>query len=97
MVNINEKVVDFEVEAFRGEEIKKVRLSDYRGQWVVLVFYPADFTFVCPTELGDMADNYAKLKEMNVEVISVSTDTAFVHQAWKNSTPTISKINFKKT
>ena len=85
---------DFKNDALVDGQIQKISLSQYKGKWVVLFSYPADFTFICPTELGDMADNYAKLKEMNTEVISVSTDTAFVHQAWKNSTPTISKIEF---
>ncbi len=85
---------EFTGDALVGEEIKKISLNDYKGKWVVLFFYPADFTFVCPTELGDMADHYAKLREMNVEVISISTDTAFVHKAWKDATPTISKIQF---
>ena len=52
MVKIGEKVIDFEADAFQDEKIKKLRLSDYKGKWVVLLFYPADFTFVCPTELG---------------------------------------------
>ncbi len=85
---------EFTSDAIVGAEMKKISLSDYKGKWVVLFFYPADFTFVCPTELGDMADHYAKLQEMNVEVISVSTDTAFCHKAWKDATPTIAKINF---
>lgn len=85
---------EFEAEVFHDEQIKKVKLSDYKGKWVVLFFYPADFTFVCPTELEDMADNYDKFKEMNVEVLSVSTDTVFVHKAWKDASAAIKKIQF---
>ena len=69
-------------------------MSDYRGKWLVLFFYPADFTFVCPTELGELADNYAALQKMNVEVLSISTDTEYVHKAWHDSSETIKKIKF---
>lgn len=93
-VEIDSKAPEFEAQALVGDKIKKIKLSDYKGKWVVLFFYPADFTFVCPTELGELADRYEKLKEMNVEVISVSTDTAFVHKAWKDNSQTIKKINF---
>jgi NADH-dependent peroxiredoxin subunit C len=93
-LEINKQAPKFSCDAFVNNEIKKINLNDYKGKWVVLFFYPADFTFVCPTELGDLADNYEKLKEMNVEVISVSTDTAFVHKAWHDNSPTIAKIKF---
>mgnify|MGYP001618442732 CR=1 FL=1 len=94
MVKINEKAPEFKEDAFLNNEIKKISLSDYKGRWVVLFFYPADFTFVCPTELGELADNYELLKKLGAEVISVSTDTAFVHKAWHDNSPTIKKIKF---
>lgn len=94
MVIINETAPTFEAEAFQDGDTKKVRLEEYRGKWVVLVFYPADFTFICPTELGGIADIHSKLKEMNVEVMSVSTDTVFVHKAWHDNSDTIKKIKF---
>lgn len=94
MVNINESAPDFTEEAFVNGEIKKISLSDYKGKWVVLFFYPADFTFICPTELGELADNYETIKKIGAEVISVSTDTAFVHKAWHDRSETIKKINF---
>lgn len=94
MVNINEKAPEFTEDALINDEIKKISLKDYKGKWVVLFFYPADFTFVCPTELGELADNYNKIKELGAEIISVSTDTAFVHKAWKDNSETIKKINF---
>lgn len=94
MVKINEDAPDFTEDAYVSDDIKKVSLKDYKGKWVILFFYPADFTFVCPTELGDLADHYDKLKEMGVEVISVSTDTAFVHKAWHDNSETIKKIRF---
>ena len=65
-----------------------------KGGWSILFFYPADFTFVCPTELGDMADNYATFQEMGVEIYSVSTDTHFTHKAWHDTSPTIGKIQY---
>jgi len=94
MIKINEQAPEFSEDAFIGNEIKKVSLGDYRGKWVVLFFYPADFTFVCPTELGDLADRYEEIKELGAEVISVSTDTAFVHKAWHDNSETIKKIKF---
>lgn len=84
----------FTAEALIGNDTKKVNLSDYKGKWVVLYFYPADFTFICPTELGDLADKYEEFKSLNTEILSVSTDTAFVHKAWKDNSETIKKINF---
>jgi NADH-dependent peroxiredoxin subunit C len=94
MVNINEKAPEFEEEALIGNEVKKISLAGYRGKWVVLFFYPADFTFVCPTELGDLADRYDQIKSLGAELIAISTDTVFVHKAWKDSSPTIKKIRF---
>jgi len=94
MVRIGEKVPDIGAEAFHNEEVKQVRLSDYQGKWLVLVFYPADFTFICPTELEDIADHYEEFKKAGAEVLSVSTDTAFVHKAWHDQSPAIKKIQF---
>jgi peroxiredoxin (alkyl hydroperoxide reductase subunit C) len=94
MIKINEPAPDFELEAFHNGDIKKIRLSDYRGKWVVIVFYPADFTFVCPTELGELADNYTEFQNLGCEVLSVSTDTAFVHKAWHDDSDTIGKVPF---
>lgn len=94
MVNINDKAPDFSEDAFINGEIKKISLSDYKGKWVILFFYPADFTFVCPTELGELADKYEEFKKLGAEIISVSVDTAFVHKAWHDESPTIKKITF---
>jgi peroxiredoxin (alkyl hydroperoxide reductase subunit C) len=94
MVQINEKVQDFELDAYVNDDIKKVKLSKLKGKWVVLVFYPADFTFVCPTELEELADHYGEFKKLGAEVLSVSTDTAFVHKAWHDHSPTIKKIKY---
>ena len=94
MVSINEKAPDFTEDAQIDGHITKISLKDYRGKWVVLFFYPADFTFVCPTELGELADKHEEIKKLGAEVISVSVDTAFVHLAWHEQSPTIKKINY---
>jgi NADH-dependent peroxiredoxin subunit C len=93
-IEINHPAPLFEAQAFHNGEIKTVKLADYKGKWVVLFFYPADFTFICPTELGEMADYYQQFQEMGVEVLSVSTDTVFVHKAWHDASDTIKKIKF---
>jgi peroxiredoxin (alkyl hydroperoxide reductase subunit C) len=77
-----------------NDSFKTVTQEDLKGKWSIFFFYPADFTFVCPTELGDMADNYEKLRSMGVEVYSVSTDTHFTHKAWHDASETIKKIKF---
>ncbi|MBR9705692.1 redoxin domain-containing protein [Candidatus Pacearchaeota archaeon] len=94
MPNINQKAPEFSEDALINDEIKQISLDDYEGKWVILFFYPADFTFVCPTELGELADNYEIIKELGAEIISVSTDTVFVHKAWKDSSTTIAKVKF---
>nr|MBA4404802.1 peroxiredoxin [Nanoarchaeum sp.] len=94
MIKINELAPHFTAKAFHNEEFVNVNLSDYKGKWVVLFFYPADFTFVCPTELGELADHYDELKKLNTEILSISTDTEFVHKAWYDNSDTIKKIKF---
>ncbi|PID52276.1 MAG: peroxiredoxin [Candidatus Moraniibacteriota bacterium] len=92
---IGEKVIDREFEVYHKNKFTKTKLSKlYKDKWVVLFFYPADFTFVCPTELEDLAEAYAKLKKMGVEVVSVSTDTVFTHKAWQDASETIAKVKF---
>jgi len=94
MVRIGEGIPDIEVEAYHNDEIKKVKLSDYRGKWAVLLFYPADFTFICPTELEEAADYYEEFKDLDAEILSVSTDTPFVHKAWHDTSPAIQKVEY---
>ncbi len=94
MININEKVSDFELEAYQNNEIKKIKLSQYTGKWVVLIFYPADFTFVCPTELEDAEKHYDEIKKLGGEIMSISTDTAFVHKAWHDTSEAIGNIRY---
>ncbi len=84
----------FQAEIYHQEEIKKISLKDYKGKWVILCFYPADFTFVCPTELEDLANHYDELKKLNAEVLTISTDTVFAHKAWHDTSEAIKKIKF---
>lgn len=91
---INTNVPNFSVNAYHNEGFSTVSQEDLKGQWSIFFFYPADFTFVCPTELGDMADKYDEFKAMGVEVYSVSTDTHFTHKAWHDTSDTIKKINY---
>lgn len=93
-ITIGQPVSDCEFEVLHSEEIKKAKLSDYRGKWLILFFYPADFTFICPTELEEMANNYQEISSLGAEVISVSTDTVYVHKAWHDNSPAIKKISF---
>lgn len=93
-LEINAAAPLFEAQAYQNGETKTVKLSDYKGKWVVLVFYPADFTFICPTELGDLADKYEEFKDLQTEILSISTDTVFVHKAWADNSETIAKIKF---
>lgn len=94
MIKINDRVPDVELHVYHDDEFKKVKLSQYNGQWVVLFFYPADFTFVCPTELAELADMYEQFQKHQTEIISVSTDTVFVHKAWHDSSPAIRRIRY---
>ncbi|GEA04382.1 alkyl hydroperoxide reductase subunit C [Alteromonas sp. KUL17] len=94
MALINTAIKPFKATAFKDGEFVDVSSEDIKGKWAVFVFYPADFTFVCPTELGDIADKYEELQSRGVEVFSVSTDTHFTHKAWHDSSDTINKIKF---
>lgn len=91
---INSQVKPFTATAYHNGEFKPVSEADLKGKWSVVFFYPADFTFVCPTELGDLADNYAEFKKLGVEIYGVSTDTHFTHKAWHDTSDTIGKIQY---
>src|SRR5690554_3302866 len=91
---INTEIKPFTAQAFKNGEFITVTDADVKGKWAVFFFYPADFTFVCPTELGDVADHYEELQKLGVEVYSVSTDTHFTHKAWHDSSETIGKIKY---
>lgn len=93
-MSVGEVAPNFSFEVYHNEEIRKVNLDDYKGKWVILFFYPADFTFVCPTELEDMQEEYEAFKKEGAEVISVSTDTVFTHKAWHDHSPAIGKLTY---
>ncbi|MDD3353757.1 alkyl hydroperoxide reductase subunit C [Zoogloea sp.] len=94
MAIINSTVKPFKATAYHNGKFVPVSDADLQGKWSVFFFYPADFTFVCPTELGDMADLYPEFQKLGVEVYSVSTDTHFTHKAWHDASDTIKKINY---
>ncbi len=91
---IGKKIENAQFEYFQNESVIKASLADFKGKWLVLFFYPADFTFVCPTELEELANSYDEFTKLGVEIVSVSTDTVFVHKAWHDNSPAIKKIKF---
>ncbi len=91
---IGKEVLPFQASAFRNGNFVDVSEQDFKGKWSVVCFYPADFTFVCPTELEDLQNQYETLKGLGVEVYSVSTDTHFTHKAWHDTSDTIGKITY---
>ena len=91
---IGTEVKPFKAQAFQDGKFLTVTEENFRGKWSVVCFYPADFTFVCPTELEDLQSHYETLKNLGVEVYSVSTDTHFTHKAWHESSPAIGKIKY---
>ena len=94
MSMISKEVSDFKVQAFQNNEFKEVTKNDILGKWSVFFFYPADFTFVCPTELEDLANKYEDFKKIGCEIYSVSCDTHYVHKAWHDESERIKKIEF---
>jgi peroxiredoxin len=93
-VKVGEKIPDFTLKAYHKEDITDIHITDQKGKWLVLFFYPADFTFVCPTELEEMAALYPQFQKEGAEVMSVSTDTHWVHKAWHDESDAIKKITF---
>lgn len=91
---INTPIKPFKASALKNGRFIDVSDADLHGKWSVVFFYPADFTFVCPTELEDLADKYAELQALGAEVYSVSTDTHFSHKAWHDSSPAIGKVKY---
>ena len=94
MSMINKTIPEFKAEAFHDGEFKTITSDDAKGKWSIFFFYPADFTFVCPTELEDMANYYEELQGLGVEVYAVSTDTHFVHKAWHDASEAIGKVKY---
>ncbi len=90
---INKEVADFRVNAYHEKEFKTVSKAELLGKWSVFFFYPADFTFVCPTELEDLAEKYDQFQAIGCQVCTVSTDTHFVHKAWHDTSPRIQKLS----
>jgi peroxiredoxin (alkyl hydroperoxide reductase subunit C) len=91
---VNTEIKPFKAQAYHNGKFIEVTEASLKGHWSAVVFYPADFTFVCPTELGDLADHYATFQKMGVEIYSVSTDTHFTHKAWHDASDTIKKIKY---
>lgn len=94
MSMIGKQVAEFKVQAYQDNAFKEVTKADIMGKWSVFFFYPADFTFVCPTELEDLANKYEEFKAVGCEIYSVSCDTHFVHKAWHDASATIKKIQY---
>jgi NADH-dependent peroxiredoxin subunit C len=91
---INSEIKPFKATAYHGGKFTDVSDTSVRGKWAVFFFYPADFTFVCPTELGDLADHYTEFQKLGVEIYGVSTDTHFTHKAWHDTSDTIKKVQY---
>jgi len=91
---INTQIKSFRATAYHDGEFVEVTDESVKGKWSVFFFYPADFTFVCPTELGDLADHYGEFQKLGVEIYGVSTDTHFTHKAWHDSSETIGKVRY---
>ena len=94
MTLLQHELTDFTVQAFQNNEFHEVTKADVLGHWSVFFFYPADFTFVCPTELEDLAAKYEDFKKIGCEIYSVSCDTHFVHKAWHDANEKIAKIQY---
>lgn len=93
-MKIGSVVPEMNLTVYHDNDIKNLKLSDFRGKWVVMFFYPADFTFVCPTELEELALRYEEFVNLGAEILSVSTDTVYVHKAWHDTSNAIKKIKF---
>lgn len=98
MIGVGEKlpedIASMEIDGYHEDDFKKFKLGDYQDKWLVLLFYPADFTFVCPTELKEAQDWYGRFKEAGAEVMSVSTDTKFVHKAWHDESDAVGTVKY---
>ncbi|MBD3261861.1 MAG: redoxin domain-containing protein [Candidatus Altiarchaeales archaeon] len=94
MLRVGDKIPEMEFEVYEGDKIKKTSFKKQEGKWLILLFYPADFTFVCPTELEQAEQLYDKFQAAGAQLMSISTDTAFVHKAWHDHSEAISKITY---
>ena len=91
---VGTEMPNFTTSMYVDGQVKTTSLADYRGKWYVLFFYPANFTFVCPTELEELANMYEKFQALGCEILSVSTDSVYAHKAWKDTSPAISKVKY---
>ena len=91
---INTEILPFKATAFHNGKFVEVTNATLKGKWAVVFFYPADFTFVCPTELGDLADSYAQFQKLGVDIYGISTDTHFAHKAWHDTSEAIKKVKY---
>lgn len=94
MLQIGDTIPDLSLKGFYKDDIIDFHLGQFKKKWLIILFYPADFTFVCPTELEEAAEYYNEFKKIGAEVVSVSTDTAFVHKAWHDESKAIAKVKF---
>lgn len=94
MSMIQKEVSDFRVQAYHKNDFCEIGKADVLGKWGVFFFYPADFTFVCPTELEELAEHYDRFKAIDCEIYAVSTDSHFVHKAWHDTSERIKKLQF---
>lgn len=93
-LHIGDTLPNLALKAYYKDEETTLNTADYKGKWMIFFFYPADFTFVCPTELEEVAEMYSDFQKLDAEIFSVSTDTVFVHKAWHDHSPAIKKIEF---
>ena len=91
---INTQIKPFKATAYHDGEFVELNEASLKGKWSVVFFYPADFTFVCPTELEDLANSYAEFQKLGVEIYGVSTDTHFAHKAWADTSEAIKKVRY---
>src|SRR3989338_1370859 len=91
---IGKKLPDFKLQAYHQDRIKEIEFADYQGKWLILFFYPGDFTFVCPTELAEMADLYSEFIKQGAEVLGISADSVYVHKAWHDDSKAVGKVKF---
>lgn len=94
MVMVGDAAPDFVSTAYQDGEFRQIKMGDFRGKWVILFFYPADFTFVCPTELEGFSEDFETFRSKEAEIISVSTDTEYTHMAWTKADKRLSGIRY---
>lgn len=94
MVQVGRSISGGAYQAFHNNQFRLINLADYRGRWLVMIFYPGDFTFVCPTELAEAAKLYPEFQKLGAEVMGVSTDSVYVHKAWHDISPSVRAVSF---